>query len=100
MRRQSSTSAMLRESAASVGQGKQEPHWRRSKRATGGNSAPGRIFSFFKTRATGGTVARLGVVPLSEAMVHVSIHNVVVWPLLRTKADTISRSAIGQLRPW
>ena len=29
MRRQSSTSAMLRESAASVGQGKREPHRRR-----------------------------------------------------------------------
>ena len=40
MRRQSSTSAMLRESAASVGQGKREPHWRHSKRATGGKLGP------------------------------------------------------------
>ena len=31
MRRQSSTSAMLRESAASLGHGKREPHWRHSK---------------------------------------------------------------------
>ena len=32
-------------------------------------------------------MTRLGVVPLSEAMVHVSIHDVVVWPLLRSKVD-------------
>ena len=55
---------------------------------------------FHGTRATVGTVARLGVVPLSKAMVHVSIHDVVVWPLVRFKVAMVSRSAIGQLRPW
>ena len=45
-------------------------------------------------------MTRLGVVPLSEAMVHVSIHDVVVWPLVRRKVALVSRSAIGQLRPW
>ena len=40
MRRQSSTSAVLRESAASVGQGKRELHGRHSKRATDGKLGP------------------------------------------------------------
>ena len=72
---------MLRKSAASVGQGKREPHWRHSKKTTGGTFGPSfligrhgapmlRNISFLNFRNANGCGARY--TPLETLLVHPS----------------------------